>query len=107
LNRDTDKPERNENGKYGNYILESDIYGGDGLLQHADIVVGINRPAKRFIKYYGPDRYIIENDDTLVFHYIKSRNGEVGMGFFKAEFHNMSIGEMETPGQDIQSLKTR
>lgn len=107
LNRETDKPERNENGKYGNYILESDIYGGDGLLQHADIVVGINRPAKRFIKYYGPDRYIIENDDTLVFHYIKSRNGEVGMSFFKAEFHNMSIAEMETPGQDIQSLKTK
>lgn len=107
LNRDTDKPERNENGKYGNYVLESDIYGGDGLLQHADIVVGINRPAKRFIKYYGPDRYIIENDDTLVFHYIKSRNGEVGMSFFKAEFHNMSIAEMETPGQDIQSLKTK
>lgn len=102
LNRDTDRPERNENGKYGNYILESDIYGGDGLLQHADLVVGINRPAKRFIKYYGPDRFIIEDDNTLVFHWIKSRNGEVGMSFFKAEFHNMLISEMDTPGQDIQ-----
>ena len=102
LNRDTDRPERNENGKYGNYILESDIYGGDGLVQHADLVVGINRPAKRFISYYGPDRYIIEDDNTLVFHWIKSRNGEVGMSFFKAEFHNMAISEMDTPGQDLQ-----
>ena len=107
LNRDTDRPERNENGKYGNYILESDIYGGDGLVQHADLVVGINRPAKRFINYYGPDRYIIEDDNTLVLHWIKSRNGEVGMSFFKAEFHNMSISEMETPGQDQQPIQTK
>lgn len=107
LNRDTDRPERNENGKYGNFILESDIYGGDGLVQHADLVVGINRPAKRFISYYGPDRYIIEDDNTLVFHWIKSRNGEVGMSFFKAEFHNMIISEMDTPGQDQQSIQTK
>lgn len=107
LNRDTDRPERNENGKYGNYILESDIYGGDGLVQHADLVVGINRPAKRFIGYYGPDRFIIEDDNTLVLHWIKSRNGEVGMSFFKAEFHNMSISEMETPGQDHQPIQTK
>ena len=107
LNRDTDRPERNEDGKYGNYILESDIYGGDGLVQHADLVVGINRPAKRFINYYGPDRYIIEDDNTLVLHWIKSRNGEVGMSFFKAEFHNMMISEMDTPGQDQQSIQTK
>jgi replicative DNA helicase len=107
LNRDTDRPERNENGKYGNFILESDIYGGDGLVQHADLVVGINRPAKRFINYYGPDRYIIEDEDTLVLHWIKSRNGEVGMNFFKAEFHNMIISEMDTPGQDQQPIQTR
>jgi replicative DNA helicase len=107
LNRDTDRPERNENGKYGNFILESDIYGGDGLVQHADLVVGINRPAKRFISYYGPDRYIIEDDNTLVFHWIKSRNGEVGMSFFKAEFHNMIISEMDTPGQDQQPIQTK
>jgi replicative DNA helicase len=107
LNRDTDRPERNENGKYGNYILESDIYGGDGLVQHADIVIGLNRPAKRFIKYYGPDRFIIEDDNTLVLHWIKSRNGEVGMSFFKAEFHNMMISEMDTPGQDQQTINTR
>jgi len=100
LNRDTDRPERNEDGKYGNFILESDIYGGDGLVQHADLVIGINRPAKRFIDYYGPDRYIIEDENTLVLHWIKSRNGEPGMNFFKAEFHNMMITEMETPGQD-------
>jgi replicative DNA helicase len=108
LNRDTDRPERNEDGKYGNHILESDIYGGDGLVQHADLVVGINRPAKRFINYYGPERYIIKDETTLVLHWIKSRNGDIGMSFFEAEFHNMQIKEMETPGQDIQQgIKTK
>lgn len=47
LNRNVDNPERNEDGKYSNYILESDIFGGDALLQHADTVIGINRPAKQ------------------------------------------------------------
>lgn len=36
LNRSIDHPERNEDGKYGNYVLESDIFGADALLQHAD-----------------------------------------------------------------------
>ena len=102
LNRETDRPERNENGKYGNHILESDIYGGDGLLQHADIVVGINKPAKRKIRFYGPERYIIDDPETLVFHWIKSRNGDTGMSFFKAEFQHMRIDEMDTPGQDLK-----
>lgn len=52
LNRNIDRPERNEDGKYGNYILESDIYGSDALLQHADTVVGVNRPAKQKIRFY-------------------------------------------------------
>jgi len=36
LNRNIDNPERSEDGKYGNYVLESDIFGADALLQHAD-----------------------------------------------------------------------
>lgn len=105
LNRDIDRPERNEQGKYGNYILESDIFGADAVLQHADLVVGINRPAKRFIKYYGPERFIIEDDSVLVLHWLKSRNGETGMSFFKAEFHKMEVSEIETPPQDNSQNK--
>ena len=64
LNRSIDHPDRNEDGKYGNYILESDILGGDALVQHADLIIGINRPGMKFIKFYGPDRFIIEDDKS-------------------------------------------
>ena len=97
LNRSVESPERNEDGKYGNYILESDLFGADALLQHADLVIGINRPAMKFIKYYGPDKYIIEDDSVLVFHFIKCRNGDTRMSFFRAKYKTMEIEEMVTP----------
>ena len=100
LNRNIDNPDRAQNGKYGNYVLESDIFGSDAMLQHADTLIGINRPAKQKIRYYGPDRYIIENDRTLVLHFLKARNGDTRMSFFKAEFERMQISEMDTPPQE-------
>lgn len=106
LNRNIDNPERSEDGKYGNYILESDIFGADALLQHADILIGINRPGKQKIRYYGPDRFVIENDRVLVMHFLKCRNGDTRMSFFKAEFEKMQITEMETPLTQQRNLKT-
>jgi replicative DNA helicase len=99
LNRNIDSPDRAIDGKYGNYILESDIFGSDAMLQHADMLIGINRPAKQKIRYYGPDRYIIEDDKTLVLHFLKARNGDARMSFFKAKFEQMKIEEMLTPSQ--------
>jgi hypothetical protein len=105
LSRGIDTPERNEDGKYGNYVLESDIFGADALLQHADTLIGINRPGKQKIKFYGPDRYIIDDEYTLVMHFLKCRNGDTRMSFFKAEFAKMRIIEMQTPGQQEKRLK--
>jgi len=99
LNRNIDNPDRAIDGKYGNYVLESDIFGSDAMLQHADTLIGINRPAKQKIRYYGPDRYIIKDDRTLVLHFLKARNGDARMSFFKGEFEKMQIVEMETPEQ--------
>ncbi len=97
LNRNIDNPDRAIDGKYGNYILESDIFGSDAMLQHADMLVGINRPAKQKIRFYGPHRYIIEDERTLVLHFLKARNGDARMSFFKAKFEKMEIEEMDTP----------
>ncbi len=99
LNRDINNPVRAENGKYGNYILESDIFGADALLQHADLVIGLDRPALRHISEYGPERYIIEDDTVLIAHILKTRTGDTRMSFLRANFQHMEIKEMETPGQ--------
>jgi len=99
LNRNIDNPERAQDGKYGNYVLESDIFGSDAMLQHADTLIGLNRPAKQKIRLYGPDRYIIEDERTLVLHFLKARNGDTRMSFFKALFERMEIQEMDTPPQ--------
>jgi replicative DNA helicase len=105
LNRAIDHPERNEDGKYGNYVLESDIFGADALLQHADTVIGLNRPGKQKIRFYGPDRYIVPNDRLLVMHFLKCRNGENGLAFFHAAFERMTIDEAPVPAQ--QEMRTR
>ena len=99
LNRSINNPERNEDGKYGNYVLESDIFGADALLQHADTVIGLNRPAKQKIRFYGPERYIIDSERVLAMHFLKCRNGEGGIAFFDAAFERMSIEDMNTPAQ--------
>ena len=97
LNRNVEDPERAVDGKYGNYITEQDIFGSDAMLQHADTLIGVNRPAHRKIRFYGPDRFIIEDDSVLVFHFLKARNGDTRMSFFKGLFSQMEIVEMQTP----------
>ena len=97
LNRSIDHPDRNEDGKYGNYVLESDIFGADALLQHADILIGLNKPGKQKIRFYGPEMYIVPDDKLLAMHFLKSRNGVGGLAFFRTEFEKMKIVEIEEP----------
>ena len=97
LNRNVETIERAKDGTYGNYILDSDLYGSDALLQHADVVLGINRPFNRRIKFYGPEKYIINDPDLLVFHILKSRNGFMGMNFYRLDSTVMRIVEVDPP----------
>ena len=97
LNRNVETIERAKDGTYGNYILDSDLYGSDALLQHADVVLGINRPFNRRIKFYGPEKYIINDPDLLVFHILKSRNGFMGMNFYKLDNTVMRLIEIDPP----------
>jgi replicative DNA helicase len=108
LNRNIDAPERNEDGKYGNFVLDSDVFGSDALLQHADTLIGLNRPGyKQKLNYYGVERYIINQDPSiLAMHFLKCRNGETGIAFFKAEFEKMNILEIPTPPRQERKLRT-
>jgi replicative DNA helicase len=104
LNRNIDSPERQRDGEYGNYVLDSDIYGSDALLQHADVVMGINKPSLRKIRQYGPDRFIVNDEDMLVFHFLKSRNGTTRISFFKLDRTTMRIIEIDTPAQATKKM---
>jgi replicative DNA helicase len=92
LNRDIESTERTANGKAGNYVKDSDVFGADALLQFTDVLVGINRPAKYGIKQYGDDKYEV-HENILAAHFLKVRNGEVGLTFFEADFGKSSIYE--------------
>ena len=107
LNRNIDNPERNEDGRAGNYILSSDLMGADALLQHADVVVGLNRPGYFKIRYYGPDKYMIDDESVMVMHFIKCRNGDTRMSFFKGNFNNMTVVEIPTPTKQEKRLITK
>jgi replicative DNA helicase len=96
LNRSIENIERLKEGTSGNYIITSDIYGADALLMHADIMLGINRPHQLNLKVYGPDRYIVD-PNLLAFHFLKVRNGDPRMSFFRAEFEHMNIREIPAP----------
>ena len=105
LNRNIDNPERSKDGDYGNYVLDSDLFGADALLQHADVVLGINKPSIRKIRQYGPERFIISDEDTLAFHFLKSRNGTTRLSFFKLDRNSMRIVEIATPAQASKTIK--
>ena len=75
-------------------------------MQHADMVVGVNRPAKRNITAYGPSKFIIADESVLVWHFLKCRSGDTGLNFFKAEFDKMRVVEMPTPGVKSSGMAT-
>lgn len=97
LKREINSDVRCENSKYGNYIRDEDVFGGDSIYQNFDIIVGIDRPSLRQITKYGPSSYIIEDEYILVFHFLKVRNGSPGMSFFRGEFGKMKITEIDIP----------
>lgn len=96
LNRDVQDKDRLKEGTAGNYLKDTDIFGADALLQHADMVVGLNRPYNLHLPVYGPEQYIM-TPNTLVMHFLKVRNGDPRISFFEAQFDKMRIIETEPP----------
>lgn len=98
LNRECESTERLKPGTFGNYLLDSDIYGGDALLQHADLVIGINNPSKHALTQYGPSKYIISSPDIVVLHYLKNRHGERNqIHFMMGDFKHLTMHDIDAP----------
>lgn len=90
LNRNPETFERLKEGTHGNYLVDSDLYGADALLQHTDLLVMINRPAKYNLRVYGPEQFEVHNN-LLAFHFNKVRNGDPRLVFFYSEFAHMRV----------------
>jgi hypothetical protein len=50
---------------------------------------------------------MIEDDRVIVLHFLKCRNGDTRLSFFRAEFEKMKIVEMPTPPQQERRLSTK
>lgn len=107
LNRNILDQSRCDESKYANYVTDQDIYGSDTIFQAVEIVIGMDCPAQRQIRYYGPSRYMIESDRILVNHLLKVRNGPKGMIFNYADYENMKINEIETPVKVATRIQTK
>lgn len=94
MNRSIEDPSRKVNGSVANYPTAADIFGADALVQHSDMVMILNRPATASIKEYGPCKFQVASD-TVFCHFVKVRNGENMLGFFK--FHGGQARFEEIP----------
>jgi hypothetical protein len=70
----------------------------DALMQCSDMVSVMNRPFIADIPVYGPNGYIMTNDD-IAMHIIKSRNSpnNSNLVFMKAEFNRGRMIECVPP----------
>jgi hypothetical protein len=59
--------------------------------------MGINKPSLRKIRQYGPERFLINDEDILVFHFLKSRNGTTRTGFYTLDRSTMRFIELDSP----------
>jgi len=107
LNRSVTDVDRCKDGFIGNYISDGDILGSDALQQAMDIMIAIDRPANRRIKQYGPERYIIDDVNLLIFAFLKVRNGLPRISFFQGVFEEMRIEERAVPRTALDQSKVR
>ena len=97
LNRTLDNPERQEKPSQSNYPNDGDLFGGDALFQHADIMCLVNKPSKYGLEYYGGEMFEVTDKNLLAFHFTKVRSGNTRISFFLGEFERMQISEMAPP----------
>ncbi len=104
MNRSIEDQNRKIPGTAANYPTTADVFGGDSLYMHSDILIVINRPALYNMDVYGPEQFEVD-DKTLAMHFLKARNGDNRLCFFKAQFEHMKIVEIAAPPQ--RHMRTR
>jgi hypothetical protein len=97
MNREIEDQNRKVWGKIGNFPTTSDIYGGDALYNHSDVLFVIDRPFNKGIMEYGPMKYEVKREH-LVLHVLKARDGtDSKLLWFEASFKHMVVKETREP----------
>lgn len=97
MNREIEDQNRKIWGKIGNFPTTSDIYGGDALYNHSDVLFVIDRPFNKGIMEYGPMKYEVKREH-LVLHVLKARDGtDSKLLWFNASFKHMVVNETAEP----------
>jgi len=97
LNRNILESHRMINGRADNFPKTSDLFGADALLQHADSVLLLNRPAEYGITEYGVHKIPVPHANYIGAHLVKSRDGQQGIIHMEANYENFEFVEIDKP----------
>lgn len=97
LNRNILESHRMVNGRADNFPKTSDLFGADALLQHADSVLLLNRPAEYGITEYGVHKIPVPHANYIGAHLVKSREGQQGIIHMEANYENFEFVEIDKP----------
>jgi len=100
LNRNILESHRMVNGKADNFPKTSDLFGADALLQHADSVLLLNRPAEYGITEYGVNSIPVLSPNYIGAHLVKSREGQQGIIHMNANYENFEFNEIDRPSME-------
>lgn len=91
MNREALSLER-RNNPTGHYPIDSDLSGSDSIFQSSDVVAVLACPEKLGIVSYGPNRLPVEK--RIYLHFLKQREGELGILVFENELKYNNLIEM-------------
>lgn len=78
----------------------------DQLLMCADVLIAFHRPGKYNIRLYGPFKYEVGQYDIAA-HVLKNRYGNVGIHWYTAEYHTMTLKEIDEPKHEVPRTGSR
>jgi hypothetical protein len=68
LNRTVMEEKRRKDGSYLNRIMDLDLYGSDAFIQHSDMVLALDVPAKRGIVNWSEQEIPVTNKTVIISH---------------------------------------
>jgi len=68
LNRTVMEDKRRKDGSYLNRIMDLDLYGSDAFIQHSDMVLALDVPAKRGIVNWSEQEIPVSNKTVIITH---------------------------------------